>query len=508
MVAGLAVDTVVNVDVILTPTPAQFRNFGTLLIAGPSDVIDTSERIRRYTSIDTIAQDFGTTAPEYLASLAYFQQQQKPLDVLIGRWAKTATKAILHGGLFNAQEQASLLLSLQGITAGSFSVTLNGVVRNISGMDFHLVTNLNGAATVINTAMNTAAAGSGCKWMPDSISRFNLTSSTTGAASTISYGSPVTPTTGTDISTLLKLTAAAGAALPVSGTAIETPLTAAQTLTSSSQAYNSYAFGFAQATFADIADADHEAVAAYIEALKPSHTYWITDNDSNMLLSTSTTDLAYVLHSLGYNRTYVQYCSSSPHAAFAAFAKFAVIDPTANNSMITLKFKQETGIVAEVLSQSQADSLTSKCANVFVMYNNGVAILQEGVMSSGQFADTMWGADLMQNRVQTSVFNLLYTTPTKIPQTDAGVNRLQTTVEAELSFMVFNGWSAPGQWNADGFGELKPGQFLTKGFYVYTPPLRLQNQADRAARKAPVMQCAVKLAGAIHSANIVINVNP
>lgn len=508
MVAGLAVDDVVNVSVVLTPTPAQFRNFGTLLIAGATDVIDASERIRQYTSIQDIAADFGTTAPEYMASLIYFEQIQKPQYVLIGRWVKTATKSVLHSGLFNTAQQGTLLTALQAINNGSFNVIMDGTSRNITGLDFHLITNLNGAATIINTAMNTSVPGATCKWMPDSIPRFNLTSGAIGAASSISYGAAVSPPTGTDISALLRLTAATGAAAPIPGAAAETPLQAAVALTGNTQLFGCYAFGFAEANFSDIADADYEAVAAYIEALVPSHTFWLTDNDSNMLLSTSTTDLAAVMHSLGYNRTFVQYSSSSPYACFAAFAKFAVIDPTANNSMITLKFKVETGIVAETISESQAASLRSKNANVFVNYNNSTAILQEGVMCSGQFADTMWGADLMQNRVQTSVFNLLYTTPTKIPQTDAGIHRIQTTVEAELSFMVFNGWSAPGTWNSDGFGELNPGQYLPKGYYVYTPPLAQQNQADRAARKAPVMQCAVKLAGAVHFANIIINVNP
>lgn len=508
MVAGLAVDDVVNVSVVLTPTPAQFRNFGTLCIAGASDVIDASERIRQYTSIQDIAADFGTTAPEYLAALVYFEQAQKPQYVLIGRWVKTATKGVLHGGLFNTSQQATLLTSLQAITNGSFNVIIDGTSRNITGLDFHLITNLNGAATIINTAMNVAVTGATCKWMPDSVPRFNFTSGSTGAASTISYGAPVSPTTGTDISALLKMTAATGAAAPIAGVAAETALQAAVALTGNTQLFGCYAFGFAQATFTDIPDADHEAVAQYIEALVPSHTYWITDNDSNMLLSTSTTDLAAVLKSLNLNRTYLQYSSSSPYACFAAFAKFAVIDPTANNSMITLKFKVETGVVAETITESQAASLRSKNANVFVNYNNSTAILQEGAMCSGQFADTMWGADLMQNRVQTSVFNLLYTTPTKIPQTEAGIHRIQTTVEAELSFMVFNGWSAPGTWNSDGFGELHPGQFMPKGFYVYTPPLAQQNETDRAQRKAPVMQCAVKLAGAVHFANIIINVNP
>ena len=48
---------------------------------------------------------------------------------------------------------------------------------------------------------------------------------------------------------------------------------------------------------------------------------------------------------------------------------------------------------------------------------------------------------------------------------------------------------------------------LTKGYYVYAQSVNTQMQADREARKAPVIQCAIKLAGAIHSTEILINVN-
>lgn len=506
MALGLAVDDVVRVNIVLTPPPAQFRNFGILLIAGPSEVIDTSERIRQYSSIDGILGDFGNTAPEYLAALAFFSQANKPSLVLVGRWAKTATHGQLHGGLFANLAQVTLLASLQAISAGSFSITINGTPHSLTGLNFTSITNLNGAATIIQTALAGFVANSTCTWQPDALARFNLKSGTTGATSTMTYASVVG--SGTDISALLKLTAASGAATPVGGIALETPLTCATILNSSAQLFGCYAFGIAQTAFGDLADADHEAISAYIEALSPSHTYWATTNDPNVTLSTSTTDLAAVYSQLAFNRTYLQYSALSPYAAFAAFAKFAVIDPNANNSMITLKFKQETGIVAETISESQAAVLNAKHCNVFVNYNNGVAILQEGVMTSGQFADTIWGADLCQNRVQNDVFNLLFTSPTKVPQTEPGMNLIQTTIEASLSAMVFNGWSAPGQWNSNGFGQLQQGMELPKGYYVFRAPLSQQAESDRAARKAPVMQCAVKLAGAVHSANVVINVNP
>lgn len=66
---------------------------------------------------------------------------------------------------------------------------------------------------------------------------------------------------------------------------------------------------------------------------------------------------------------------------------------------------------------------------------------------------------------------------------------------------------APGVWNADGFGNLNRGDTLSSGYYLYAPPVATQSQADREARKAPVIQGAFKLAGAIHSVDVIANFN-
>jgi hypothetical protein len=513
MPAGLSMSDNITVSVMLTPIGLQFRNFGVICIAGPSNVIDVSQRIRVYTNISGVLADFSNTSPEYLASAVLFSQTPQPTQVEIGRWAQAATSAVLHTGQFSIAAQATLLTALQAISTGTMSITVDGTVCALTALNFSSITTLNGAAAILQTALSGIKAGAKVNFMPDSISCFNFYSGTTGTGSTITYGT--TQGTGVDVSALLQTTAVTGASTPVNGIAAESALTCATVLTGPTQLFGSYAFAFAPISFSQLADSDHEAVAGYIEALSPSHSYWATSNEAGIISSTSTTDLASVLQSLGYNHTYLQYSSSSPYAAIAAFAKFSVIDPTASNSMITLKFKTETGIIAETLTESQAAALTAKNCNVFVNYatpqsniNSVTAILQQGVMVSGQFADTVWGADWLQNNVQYNIFNLFYQTPTKIPQTESGVNQYHATVTSSLAAAVNNGWCAPGIWNGPSFGQLLTGQNLPLGYYIYTPPLASQPQANRAARQAPVMQCAVKLAGAMHSANVIINVNP
>jgi hypothetical protein len=163
--------------------------------------------------------------------------------------------------------------------------------------------------------------------------------------------------------------------------------------------------------------------------------------------------------------------------------------------------------VAESLNTNQANAAEAKNANIFVNYNNDTAIIEQGVMADGTFVDIVTGTDWLAVELQQRVYNLLYTSPTKIPQTNPGMALLTTTCEAVCTQGVTNGLLAPGVWNSNGFGLLKQGDYLEKGFYVYAPNVDTQDPADRADRLAVPIQVAAKLAGAIHHSDIAVTVN-
>lgn len=265
-------------------------------------------------------------------------------------------------------------------------------------------------------------------------------------------------------------------------------------------------YGLGIADKEDIADDDWLKVAAAVEASGVSRILAITTSDPDTFDATSTTDLAYKLKAAKYGRTFVQYSSGSKYAALSAFGRAFTVNFNGSNTTITLKFKQEPGITYETLTTNQAAALDARNCNVFVYYQNDTAILQQGVMSSGDFFDERHGLDWLQNYVQTNLYNLLYTSTTKVPQTDAGVTRLLSNVEQSMDQSVTNGLVAAGVWNGGPIGQLDSGDTLTKGYYVYAQPISEQAQADREARKAPVIQVACKLAGAVHFADVQINV--
>ena len=481
---GLPVQSVVNVTVIMAPKAASERNFGVALILGASNVIDTNERLRLYYDIDSVASDFGTDAPEYKMAVAYFSADPSPAQCYIGRWAKTATTGLIKGKILGTAEQN--IETFKAINAGDFTVKIDGKKKTLSGIDLTAVTNLNGVATQIQTALGADGVS---LWDG---TRFVIASSTTGEQSSVLEVSD-TP--------LTKIMGLAADTTSIAGRDTEKLVEAVTLLADISSDW----YGLLVAE--EAGDDDIIEAADFIAATSTSRIAGFTAKDTRALDQTTESDLPSRLKAKGNNRTFVQYCSASNAAAAAAFGRGFTVNFNGQNTTITLKFKQEPGIEPEVLTATQAKALRDKNCNVFTQYSNDTAILQEGVMSGGWFFDERHGLDWLQNTVQTAVWNLLYTSTSKIPQTDAGMNRIITTIESRLEQGRVNGLIAPGVWNGDSFGALMTGDTLTKGYYVYAPPVSSQSQANREARESTVIQVAIKLAGAVHATDIIINVN-
>jgi hypothetical protein len=493
----LPITRLVNVSVNLAPNAAQIQNINTLMILGTSTVIDIIERYRVYSSISQVASDFGTSAEEYLTAVLWFEQQPQPTSLLIGRWAKTSTAGKLIGGAVSAANQ--LITAWTGITTGSLKVSTDGVLRTLTGMSFAAQTNLNGVASVIQTALRAASSLTETVVWNSTFQRFEITSATTGASSTISFLTAAG--SGVDISGMLAGLSTSSGAYVANGIVSESALEAA-TLFDNNYGQTWYGLQIPAAS-----DSDHQAVGSFVEAATSKHTYWVSTTASGVISSASTTDIAYLMKQLSLNRSMVQYSSTNAYASASLAAKALTIDYNGNNTVIDLMYKQEPGITAENLNTTQITALEAKNANVFLAYNNDTAIIEKGNATSGVPIDIITGTDWLSLVVQTEVYNLLYLSATKIPQTDAGNHMILTTIESVLSQAVANGLLAPGVWTSGGFGALSTGDYMPKGFYVYAPPIVTQLSADRSARKSVTFQIAAKLAGAIRTVDIIINVN-
>lgn len=485
MASTLPISRVVNVTVNLGATAAATRNFGAMLVIGATNVIDATERIRSYSSISEVAADFGTSAPEYQAAVIFFGQSPTPSILNIGRWVQSGSSALLRGRILSDDEQE--LANFTDVTAGTLNLTIGGSAVALTAIDLSEQTNLNGVASVISDKLG---ANGTCTWNG---SRFTIATATTGSSATISATVTGTLADALGMDEESDPTVVAGAD--------------AETITDCIATLLDYPNWYGAVIASNLSEAQVLAAAALIEAASPSRILAVTSQDTNDTDPTVDTGIGAQLHENGYNRSLCIYSSDEPYAAATILGRMSTVNFNGSNTTITLKFKQAPGVSPEYLRTSQANALQDRDINVFAAYNNDTSILQEGTMSGGWFIDERHGLDWLQDYLQTALYNLLYTSNTKIGQDETGINALISECERAMNQAVVNGLCAPGVWNGDEFGALRKGDTLTKGYYIYVQPLAEQSQADREARKAPAIQIGAKLRGAVHFVDVSLIIN-
>ncbi|AWI10311.1 DUF3383 family protein [Ereboglobus luteus] len=134
------------------------------------------------------------------------------------------------------------------------------------------------------------------------------------------------------------------------------------------------------------------------------------------------------------------------------------------------------------------------------------------VFASGanDYFDNVYNLNWFKGAMEVAGFNVLATTSTKVPQTEPGMSLLKGAYRLVCEQALANGFISPGSWNSPelfGDPESLRRNVLERGYYIYSQPVNEQPQADREARKAPLIQIAIKFAGAIHSTNLIIYIN-
>lgn len=194
-------------------------------------------------------------------------------------------------------------------------------------------------------------------------------------------------------------------------------------------------------------------------------------------------------------------------AAYAGRAMCVNFD--GSQTMLTMHMKDLIGIDPDTgITQTILEACKTIGADVYTYIGPLPKVFCTG---GNQFYDQVYGTLWLGFALQVSVFNAIATTATKIPQTEPGMSILRNAVTSVLQRAVFNGFAAPGAWNSPTlFGnpeELRE-NVLLHGWYVYSQNVNQQSQTQREARIAPLIQAALKLAGATQSANVVVFLNP
>lgn len=247
-------------------------------------------------------------------------------------------------------------------------------------------------------------------------------------------------------------------------------------------------------------DSDQLAIAAYIQTATPASTYFFTTNSSNVL-NNNPGNVMETLKGLKYNRILGLYSTQTVDAVAALLGVAMGLNTGLANSAYTLKFKSLVGDLAEPLTQTQVNNIETNNGNVYVNYQGGYTIAEQGAMANGQFFDEVINLDMLSNNIQLNVMNLLISNP-KIPLTDAGVTQIMRSVNSACDQAVTVGFLAPGTWEGVQVLNLNTGDPVPKGYVTQSPPVSSLTIAQRTARQSPPIYVSITEAGAVHSVTI------
>lgn len=462
--------------------------------------LSSANRTNLYSNLSEVETDFGTNSAMYEYAKVFFAQS--PNAVTAGGFlaacfwrAADETVAATAGTLTGTQlSEAVIVPQLQAISDGSFDITIDGgVAQVVTAVDFRTVSSLDDIATILDTEISGATVT-----IDDQ--KIVITSATTGATSDVTFMTD--GGTGTYVGDLLTLSDGSGA-VKVDG--------AAGTVLTAESKEDAYAAAIEEVNFKGFGFIDNptdvETKALGVLAQADSRLYYDVFN-SAANLEKNVANVVWDIKLSSLTNTRMLYRKDNNRKFWIGYASRAhVVNFNAENSALTMNLKEIVGIPSEDFTQEEITKAQTVGLDIYVAFKDVPKLLVSG---ANDFLDNRYNLIAYIDAVQTDLFNLLGSTTTKIPQTTAGVNQLVDTVEFTTDGFVSAGVFAPGTWSSpDSFGdEATFNRNIEKnGYYVLAGLLALQPQVDREARKSPVIQIAVKNAGAIHSADIIINFN-
>lgn len=366
--------------------------------------------VQSFASDDAVSAFFGPASTEYALSQIYFlgfdNSTAKPGTLLFAPFVATARAAWLQSGSL-----AGMTLTQLQALSGILTVTMNGTVKTSTSINLATATSFSNAATMIAAGFTSGPA---CTW--DAVkSVFILTSSTTGAASTM------TEATGT-LSAGLKLTSATGMILS-QGDDVDTPATAMDAVKAKTQNWVSFM------TLWEPVTADKTAFAVWTNSQNQRYAYVVWDTDAQAIVNGSTTNFGYLAKTAAYDGVVPVYNTAA--LAAMALGSVASIDFSRTNGRITQAFKHQSGFTATVTDQQIAANLLANGYSYYGAYataNDLFNFFYNGQMTGKwKWLDTFVDQVYLNSQFQLALMSLL-TNVNSIPYNEAGYSLIRAAM--------------------------------------------------------------------------------
>jgi len=474
---ALPLSDIVNIQVNLSPRSAIRAGFNLALLVGTANVISPDERVRLYPSSDAMLEDgFVTTDPEYIGARLLFMQSPPPSRVAIGRHNNIVTE-----GEFTITSTADDVV-------GDYVINIEHTPSDGNSFVYYTPFDLN-SLPVFGGVLTYPweAITSGQSITPVAGATFIVVGEVDSAGALINIGAAIL----------------GGESVSLGFPVAESPVDAVRACRNANSDW--YAVTYLGAEPDDIAD-----IAAYVEGVQPPTVQFYTTDEQLVMIGDQGSIFAR-LRAKNYMRSIGQY-SLTPYAVCGILGYAMGANTRLSRSAYTLKHKRVVGIVPDDLNVTQVDRLQAVNANYYVSRGAQYFMFEQGTMADGTWFDEVINLDMLVNDMQLAILDLLVSRP-KVPQTESGMNEIKLAMTPSLRTMRTIGFIAPGVWNGPAiyveadYAPLRTGDMLENGFLILSEPVDLQSQADRDARLAPPIYVAIKLAGAIHTVRVRIDVN-
>lgn len=388
------------------------------------------------------------------------------------------------------------LADLYNVTDGAMTLVMNGATVNLYGLNFATY----GSSLTLNEVVQILTAAIGSNGLVE-VSGKSIVISTNqkGKGVTIDYASFASAIT--DLSAILALTQSTAASridgYTPGGLVSEVALiqTAARCAGRSVFAWTldrQYRDTQDQKDFADWAEAQDQA---YFSACT---------NSVQAYNTADTTNIGFYAHNKGYIKTSVMYHNNPqvyPDVSYAALA--LSVNYALENSTLTMKFKQLTGIETVPLTETQLSSLKARRINTYVSMGNSSSVVREGVQSADSwFTDSHVNLSNYKEELQVEVFNVFMRNK-KVKYTSAGQDLLVSAAAKINNRYIRNGTFADREEETT---DNETGYTTLPACTITPAPIYSATTSERANRVAPPIAIVAYEAGAFHSVAIDVTV--
>ena len=423
------------------------------------------------------------------------------ISALLKLTQSTAT-SLTQGTATNVEHPAELtsgeitLADLYNVTDGAMTLAMNGAMVNLYGLNFATY----GNNLTLNEVVQILTAAIGSNGLVE-VSGQSIVISTNQKGEGVTIGYASSASSITDLSAILALTQSTAASridgYTPGGLVSEVALiqTAARCAGRSVFAWTldrQYRDTQDQKDFADWAEAQDQA---YFSACT---------NSVQAYNTADTTNIGFYAYNKGYIKTSVMYHNNPqvyPDVSYAALA--LSVNYALENSTLTMKFKQLTGIETVPLTETQLSSLKARRINTYVSMGNSSSVVREGVQSADSwFTDSHVNLSNYKEELQVEVFNVFMRNK-KVKYTSAGQDLLVSAAAKINNRYIRNGTFADREEETT---DNETGYTTLPACTITPAPIYSATTSERANRVAPPIAIVAYEAGAFHSVAIDVTV--